>query len=94
MQESGIGVPGPGSYSHKQLLGKEGKSYSLYSKTNISIDNIKNSSPGPGWYDLHIKNLKKEPAYALGSEKRPFLGNKESLSTPSLNAYNPNHNVI
>jgi hypothetical protein len=34
--------------------------------------------------------LKKNPSYGYGSEKRIFLGNKESLSTPSLNAYNPN----
>ena len=38
--------------------------------------------------------MKKNPSYGLGSEKRPFLGNKESLSTPSINAYNPNIKLI
>ena len=45
--------PGPGSYSLKNLMGSEGKSYSIYNKLDYkSNDKIGGQTPGPGNYTV------------------------------------------
>ena len=45
-------APGPGQYSLKNLLGTEGKSYSIHNKLNYKpIENTGGLTPGPGSYD-------------------------------------------
>jgi hypothetical protein len=95
-QRSNIGrnnakIPGPGSYTLNSITGKEGRGNSMHSKLEYKpIQQTGGSTPGPGNYDSSLKTMKSAPAYGLGSQQRPFIGNKSALFGPSPGAYDPN----
>ena len=84
-------IPGPGQYSLKNIVGTEGRGNSMHAKLEYKpIHTTGGATPGPGNYELGLKNMKSAPSYGLGSEKRPFIGNKSAMHAPSPDAYNPN----
>ena len=84
-------MPGPGAYTLNGITGKEGRGNSMHTKLEYKpIQQIGGSTPGPGNYDYSLKNMKSAPSYGLGSQQRPFIGNKSAMNIPSPGAYNPN----
>ena len=66
------GVPGPGSYQLKGLMGKDGPVHSIYQTIDASPQlKLEKNSPGPGSYSPNKENvLRSAGAYKMGSEKK------------------------
>lgn len=65
-------VPGPGSYSAKEFVGRDtqGKSMSALTKWEPHMKE-QAFKPGPGAYsDAKFQTMKKEPGWKMGSETR------------------------
>jgi len=52
--------PGPGSYNYKQVVGHEGKRYSLIRRPNSSPRKQGSISPGPAAYSVKLKPKENE----------------------------------
>lgn len=81
-------TPGPGTYQHKEYLGKEGSkiSMSIKLKSSASTENV----PGPGRYEINNKDLvfNKLPAIKIGTAKRFSTLNSSMTNGPGPGAYN------
>lgn len=88
-------IPGPGQYTLQNITGKEGRGNSMHQKLEYKpIQQVGGATPGPGNYESTLKNMKSAPSYGLGSESRPFVGNKSAMGVPSPGTYNPNAGAI
>ena len=82
-------APGPGQYSLKNLLGNEGKSYSIHNKLNYKpIESQGKLTPGPGTYVSTADNLGKGgPSWGQGTSKRD--ANRLRDNSPAPGSYDP-----
>lgn len=89
-------IPAPGVYEYKNYFGKEGPKYTMRKKYGLDGKNIKksksglfekDSSPGPGSYD--IKDNKGTPAYTIGfSNIKELKKEKNELEVGKYNLRN------
>ena len=92
-------TPGPGQYSYKEYIGKEGPKITMSSK--LAFDPRLGDNrfvPGPGMYNntqSYIFNHNKAPSYKIGTSKRKGLYNTDGnpgpgqYSTANTNFYRP-----
>ena len=82
-------TPGPGQYSYKQFVGKEGPKITMSAKLGFDPRNYDNRFvPGPGMYNnsqSYNFNHRKAPAYRIGTAKRRGLYN--SIENPGPGQY-------
>ena len=88
-------TPGPGQYSYKQYIGKEGPKITMSAKLGFDPRNgDQRYVPGPGMYNnsqSYIFNHNKAPAYRIGTAKRKGLYNNDS--NPGPGQYAPDANT-
>ena len=71
---------------------KGSPSFSMKAKLGSSIANPKNANiPGPGNYEVHLKDKKGAPKFGFGTSKRDHDRNK--YDTPGPGAYRVNCSV-
>lgn len=84
-------TPGPGAYSHKLFVGKEGPMLSFTREKNGHFEPNKNFNPEPGKYFENIRYVPSTAQYSIPRSNRPEVGKMKSrLSTPGPEKYNPN----
>ena len=87
-------TPGPGAYSYKEYMGKEGPKKSMGIKYNYrQFDGV--DTPGPGQYkesktDIY---LPKAPIMKIGKSKRLNQLNNPSNTNPGPGQYNDDKNI-
>ena len=84
-------IPGPGSYNHKEFIGKEGLKISISPK--LEFDNYNdnyNNKVGPGKYNKTDLNFykHKSPSTKIGKFKRFSYSTTDLFSTPGPGKYN------
>ena len=86
-------TPGPGQYSYKQFIGKEGPRITMSAKLGNTASDSK-YYPGPGMYNnsqSYNFNHTKAPAYRIGTAKRRGLYNTDGNPGPGqYSSTNPN----
>jgi hypothetical protein len=65
-----LAVPGPGQYSSKPYMGTEGLKTSMHGRVGPGILGNNSKTPGPGSYEIHLRNRNTAPAYGVGSSPR------------------------
>ena len=84
-------TPGPGAYSHRSYIGKEGPHLSFGRDKNAHYEPNKNTNPEPGRYFKNIAYVPDSSKYSFPKSNRPEPGqNKERLNSPGPEKYNPN----
>ena len=88
LQKSNADTPGPGTYNHKEYLGKEGLKISLSPRLLLKNKNL--NSIGPGQYNRTDLNFYKprSPTTKMGKFKRFSLSCYDLFSTPGPGRYN------
>ena len=92
--------PGPGHYNHKQYIGKEGISLTIYKEKYPHFET--NNNPAPGQYIKSIKYSASTASYTFPkSQRRPLTsshsmkqminGEHQEFITPGPCNYTPNH---
>lgn len=100
---SGRGVPGPGSYAIKELIGREGPKSTMVPRRPNSAYESSRAAPGPGSYsatEFGKPNTyvlsgtgRGAPAYKIGTENRSnFLGGYNR--NPGPGSYAPTDRVM
>jgi hypothetical protein len=80
-------VPGVGSYDPKpEKTVKNLPSYSMKLKLGSCLDDNRSPVPGPGNYEIHLKNLKDAPHFGFGSSKREGVV-KKGIMVPGPGSY-------
>jgi len=87
-QNSRVGSPGPGQYSHKIYVGKEGQKRCMIGARPNSAGT---RTPGPGAYTPKPINLKENPKFGIGTELR---GKRMAVLVPGPGQYNPSDLVF
>ena len=82
--------PGPGTYNHRDVVGKEGSKRSMLGRRPESAPATRRG-PGPGAYSPQREtSAKRVPHYSIGTSQRDAtLGQKHRLGTPAPNHYSP-----
>jgi len=82
-------IPGPGTYNHKEYIGKEGLKISISPKLDIENYND-NNRVGPGKYNKTDLNFykPKSPSTKIGKFKRFSLSSSNLFDTPGPGKYN------
>ncbi len=88
---AGRGVPGPGAYSIRNIVGAEGAKLSIVPRRPDSAPMGSRGCPGPGAYTP--STYKTTPAYKIGTEARGKLAT-ELVKVPGPGAYNPGDKLI
>lgn len=88
LKNNNIDNPGPGSYNHKEYLGKEGLRISMSPKCEIRNNNL--IKLGPGQYNRTDLNFYKPraPGTKMGKLKRFSLSCNDIFNTPGPGKYN------
>ena len=85
-------MPGAGTYDpdHSKVQ-KSAQKVTMKIKLQGAIGTGKSLSPGPGGYDVHLKNKKAAPQFGFGSSTRAAMGTKNI--SPGPGAYKINTTV-
>jgi len=85
-------VPGAGQYnpSPERTL-KSLPSYSMKMKLGSSLETSNSKIPGPGNYEVHLKNKKESPKFGFGSSIRE--SGQKKLEVPGPGAYKINTTI-
>jgi hypothetical protein len=85
-------VPGAGAYNPSpEKIMKGSPSFSMKVKLGSSLEKKDNNAPGPGNYEIHLKDKKDAPKFGFGTSKRDVSLNKHD--TPGPGAYRVNCSV-
>lgn len=84
-------VPGAGAYDPSpDKVQRSLPSYSIKQKLGSSLESSTAKVPGPGNYEIHLKNKKDAPKFGFGSSTRGAL---KKLDVPGPGAYKINTTV-
>jgi hypothetical protein len=70
---SSRGQPGPGAYNYRTDFGGTGKGTTLVPRRSENELFGTGAIPGPGAYNVNLKNKRSDPAYRIGSASRDSL---------------------